>query len=481
MLKPIKWREPLEVMSSQDVEMIHEASLGILAKTGIVMPLEASRLAQIQECGVKVNKENNRLYFPRTVVEKALKAAPSKYTLCARNAEYDLLLDGNHGYLSTDGSATQIVDLTSGEVRKTTQKDLRDISYIADNLPQISFLWPSVSAQECNSKVQPLYELQAIIINTKKHVQAMTAVDPLNARGTVEIAALLAGGKEALKNRPIISNFQCSLSPLSYDGNGLAAALIFAEAGIPVGFLTMQIGCSTAPATLAGILSMGNAEILAGITLLELCYPGSPTFYGACPTMMELRRGGVTCGGPEDLLLQTLSAQMARYYCLPCSIGTFCTSSKTSDWQAGTENGFSGMINMLSKADMMSGAGLTSAAKIFSIEQMILDCEAYDILYHVSQGIEVNEETLADKVINKVGPQGHFMTEEHTLNNLSKVWMSDIVNRDSYENWEKSGRLSAKELARKKAREILMNNKKEPGRLEIEIARIISHYEKNNS
>ncbi|WP_214658901.1 trimethylamine methyltransferase family protein [Candidatus Formimonas warabiya] len=477
MIKSIQGRTPWEFMTRKDVERIHETSLDILSKTGIVMPLENRRLAQLQEYGVKVDRDKNRLYFPAQVVESALKKAPTSYVLCARNPDYDLPLDGAHGYLSTDGSATQIVDLTSGAIRKSTKNDLREITRIADHLPEISFLWPSVSAQDCLPKVQPLHELEAVLANTEKHVQAMTAVEPLHARGTVDIAVLLAGGKESLKQRPIISNFQCSLSPLSYDGKALEAALIFAEAGVPVGFVTMQIGCSTAPATLAGNLALGNAEILAGITLVELCYPGTPTFYGCCATMMELKRGGVTCGGPEDLLLQSLAAQMARYYRIPASIGTFCTSSKSNDWQAGMENGFSSMVSVFSQADLMSGAGLICAAKVFSIEQMILDCATYDILWHVAKGIEVNEETLAYPVIQKVGPRNHFMTEEHTLHHLDQVWMSAMINRDSYFDWEQSGKPSPQNLARKKAREILSGPGPDPGKYADEIQKIIASYE----
>lgn len=455
MIKPLKWEKPVRLMSKKDIEMIHESSLRILDNVGIVMPLEEYRFSQLQEYGVRVSRNDSRLYFPLQAVEEALKRAPSSYVLCARRKDYDLPIDGRHGYLSTDGSATQMVDLESGTVRNTTKNDLKIITQIADRLPQISFLWPSVSAQDCDPAVQPLHELQAVVAGTEKHIQVMTAVDELNAKGSVEIASTIAGGRDLLRKRPIISNFQCSVSPLSYDGNSLAAALVFAEAGVPTGFLTMQIGCSTAPATLAGMLAMGNAEILAGIALLELCYPGTPTFYGACPTMMELKKGGITCGGPEDLLLQNLSAQMAKYYNLPASIGTFCTSSKQSDWQAGTENSFSGMLNLFSGADMMSGAGLVNGAKVFSIEQMILDCEAYDILYNVSQGIEVNEETLAYEVINRVGPQNHFLSEDHTVKNLKNIWMSDIFNRDSFADWETGKRFDPRKQAKKRAKELI--------------------------
>ena len=478
MIKPVQWNKPVELLSRDDLEKVHAASLKILENTGIIMPVNKKQEQLLREHGVKVDSNKSLCHIPPEVVENALAKAPGSYKLCALNPDYDLTLDGERGYLSSDGSATGVIDLETGELRKSTKQDVGDIACIAEHLPQISFLWPSVSAQDCKAKVQPLHEFQALLANSGKHIQAMTAVDPLNARGTIEIAAHLVGGKEALRERPIISNFQCSLSPLSYDRSNLEAALIFANAGVPVGFVTMQIGSSTAPITLAGNLALGNAEVLAGITLIQLCFPGAPVFYGTCSTMMELKRGGITSGGPEDFLIQAYASQLARYYKIPSSIGTFCSSSKTNDWQAGMENSLSGVVSAFSKADMMSGAGLINAAKVFSIEQMLLDCETFDLICSLGQGAEINDYTLALDVIDKVGPQGHFMAEEHTYNNLSKVWMPSIANRESYEDWEKSGRPSPKTIASEKAREILKNNKKEPDKADAEISRIIASYEK---
>jgi trimethylamine--corrinoid protein Co-methyltransferase len=252
--------------------------------------------------------------------------------------------------------------------------------------------------------VQPLHELEALLTQSSKHAQAMTAVDAINAMGTVEIAAEVVGGREELRARPIISNFQCSVSPLSYDKDALEAAFIFGEAGIPVGFLCMPIGCATAPATVAGNAALANAEVLAGMTLFELLYPGVPTFYGSSATMMELHSGGITSGGPEDYLLQAAASQLAHLYGVPASVGTFATGAKASNWYAGVDNGISGATSQFTGADMMCGAGLLYGASIFSFEQLLMDCEIYDMLRSVVQGFAVNEETLALGTIDQIGP-----------------------------------------------------------------------------
>jgi len=477
-IKPVTWKTRLELLSGPEIQAIHEASLRIMERTGLIMPLSGQRQEQAADLGLRVNSETRRIHFPPAVVESALRKAPRTYTLCARNPENDILLDGQHGYLSLDGSGTDIVDLETGHVRPSTLADLEAAVRAADALPEISFLWPVISARDVPAAVQPLYELQAMLTQSSKHAQAMTVVDPKNARAAVEIAAAAAGGRKTLRERPIISTFQCSFSPLSYEQNALEAAFVFAEAGIPTGFVVMPIGCGTAPATPAGIAALANAEVLAGITLLELFYPGAPTFYGTCATMMELRMGGVTCGGPEDLLLQAAGCQLARFYGLPSSIGTFATGAKTGDWHAGVENALSGAVSQLCGADMMSGAGLLNAACVFSFEQLIMDCEIFDMVRATVRGIAVNPETLAEEVIHNVGPRGHFLTDAHTRAHLREIWQPKVMERTSWDDWIKKGRPGAGDRARERARHILASHKPEPLPVAERIGEIIAEYSK---
>lgn len=478
MIAPTRYKNKFKLFGDEQINEIHRASMTILEKTGVVMPLASHRYELLMDKGARVDPESKRVYLPEKMVLAALEAAPSVYKLFSRSGEDELVLDGNHGYLTLDGTGVGIQDVDSGALRSSSFQDLCDAVRVADALPQISFLWPCLSSQDKPPHVQPLYELYAMLKNSGKHIQAMTAADPVNARGTVEMASAVAGGKENLRHRPIISNFQCSISPLSYDEKGLEAALVFAEAGVPVGFLNMPIGCATAPATIAGNIAMGNAEILAGIVFLQILYPGAPTFYGSCATMMELRRGGITAGGPYDFLLQAGAAQMARYYGLPSNVGTFATGAKTSDWQAGVENAVSGAVSMFCGADMMSGAGLIRGATVFSFAQLLLDVETYDILKHVVQGIEVNEDTLAIDVVDRVGPGNHYMMDEHTLRHMRELWQPSFIDFSPYDQWIEKGSPSSPKMASEKARAILKSHG--PAKLEAEdrVLEILREYEK---
>lgn len=477
MIEPIQWKASLSVLTERELDKIHRASLTILERTGLAMPLAQDRYDVLEAAGCRIDRDHHRVRFPAEVVETALKQAPAHYTLGARNPRHSLDLDGRHGYLTLDGTGLKILDLQSGQVRPSTYADLCDAVRVAEALPQIAFLWPCVSARDKSPPVQPLYELYAMFHHSTKHIQAMTAVTPMTARGSVEMAAALVGGRAALKQNPIISNFQCSISPLSYDENALEAALIFAEAGIPVGFLNMQIGCATAPATLAGNIAMGNAEILAGIAFLQIFHPGAKTFYGSCATMMELHTGLVTAGGPDDLLLQAAAAQLAQYYGIPSNVGTFATGAKASDWHAGVENTASGAVSQFCRTDMMCGAGLTNGATVFSFEQLLMDCEIYDIIKQVSQGIQVDDDTLAVDVIDQVGPRHHFMTSPHTLKTIRRIWQPSIIDRTPYDQWQERGRPTAVDHARNKALNLLQSLEPNEFRESPILLEIVKEYE----
>jgi trimethylamine--corrinoid protein Co-methyltransferase len=481
LIKPVKWKTRLELLSAEEVRGIHEASLRIMERIGLVMPLSAARQDQARDLGLRVDADTQRVYFPPHIVQAALKQAPRRYTLYARNPANDLVLDGETGYLTLDGSGTDVLDMDTGAVRPSTKADLEAAVHVADALPQIAFLWPAVSARDCAPTVQPLHELEAMLTCSSKHAQAMTAVDALNARGTIEMAAEVVGGREALRQRPIISNFQCSVSPLSYDEKALEAAFIFGAAGIPIGFMNMTIGVGTAPATVAGNAVVANAEVLAGVVLFELFFPGVPTFYGSCATTMELRSGGVTAGGPEDFLLQATGCQMARFYGLPSNIGTFATGAKWYDWHAGVDNAISGAVSQFAGADMMCGAGLLHGARIFSFEQLLMDCEIYDILRAVTQGFEVNEETLALAAIEAAGPRSHFMTCPHTRAHMREVWQPSVMDRSPWDEWVRQGRPSADDRAKLKARHLLATHQPEPLPCAGRLREIIAAYERQSA
>ncbi len=468
----------LDILSREDVQRIHTATLDIIESVGVKFP--SPKALDIWEAnGASVNRKTEIVKIPGHTIEEAIKQAPPVYTLAARNPDQDLPLDGNHAYVGTDGCGFEVIDLWNGERRRSCLKDVEEIARVADYLEEVAFHWVPVSAQDCPPQSRGLHELLAIWGNSTKHAQTESIYHEKEARASVEMAALIAGGIESLRRRPILSFVQCTISPLAQDKGSLEAALVAAEFGLPVGFMTMASCALTAPATLAGNLVVGNAEVISALALIQLAYPGTPVFYAAAQTAMDLRTGAYTGGGPEDFLFGAATNDLSDFYHVPLSMGSFATGAKEPNWQAGIENSLSTFMASVAMSDMLLGVGLLNGSCIWSFEQMLMDCEIFAIVGKMMEGIVVNEDTLALDVIRKVGPGKNFLTEKHTKEHMRDLWLSTYMDRRPYALWEKK-KDGAQDWAREKAKQILETHQPETldSKLTKELRRIVERVEK---
>jgi len=467
-------RLSLNILSPEDVDKIHRASLRVIESVGVRFP--SPRALDIwRSHGAEADPGSMVVRASGRLIEEALQMAPPVYTLAARNPALDLPLDGNHVYVGTDGCGVEVIDIRTGERRRSVLQDVEDIAHVADYLDEVAFHWVPVSAQDCPPESRGLHELLGIWKNSTKHVQTESIYSGREARGAAEMAALLAGGKDALRKRPLLSIMECTISPLAHDGGSLDAALVGAEFGLPVGFMSMASGASSAPATLAGNLVVANAEVLSGLALVELAYPGAPVFYAAAQTVMDLRTGAYTGGGPEDFLFGAATNRLADFYHVPLSMGSFATGAKEPNWQAGLENSLSTFMSSAAMADMLLGVGLLNGSTVWSFAQMIMDCEIFGIIAKMMEGIAVNEETLAVEAIREVGPGGTFLTHGHTIKHMRELWLSSFLDRRPFSVWEKK-RDGAPDWALDKAKRILETHRPAPlnPELEQELRRIIA-------
>jgi trimethylamine--corrinoid protein Co-methyltransferase len=480
--KPIEPVLSLEVLSRADVERIHQATLEVLDRTGVRFPSTLA-LDILEDSGAAVDREARVARLPPDIVMRAMKHAPASYTLAARDPACDLRLEGRRCHLSTDGCGVEIVDLESGRRRGSVKQDVEDTSRVADGLDAISFVWgPMVSAQDVPPASRGLHELEACFAGTAKHVQPETLIDPESVEVAVEMGAVLVGGREALRRRPIFSVSQCAADPLGHDRGSLEASLVAAAHGIPTGFMPMPIMCGTGPATMAGNLVVYNADALSALVLMQLAHPGAPVFFSAAPTVMDLRTGGYTGGGPEDFLFGAACNQLARFYDVPLSMGTFATGAKQPDWQAAVDNSFSGLMPVLAGTAMLTGAGLLHGSRLASYTQLVLDCEIHSILDKVSRGIEVNDETLAVDVIHQVGPGGNYLLSKHTRRHMRSIWRPAVMDRKPYDEWESGGRRGAVEAATDRARALYREHRPVPlpDGAAAEMHRLIADFERRS-
>jgi len=470
-------RLSIDILSDEDIKNIHEKTLEIIETVGVRFPSTLA-LDIWESHGADVDRETKVIKVSGEIIENALKNAPPSYTLAARKPSQDLPIDGNHVYVGTDGCGVEVIDINTGLRRRSKLKDVANIALVADFLEEIAFHWVAVSAQDRPAASRGLHELKAIWENSTKHVQTESVYSIAEAQAAVEMATVIAGGKRELRGRPPLSIMQCTTSPLGHDGGSLDAALTVAQAGIPVGFMTMASCLTTGPATLAGTIAVGNAEVISALSLIQLAYPGTPVFYAAAQTSSDPRTGVYTGGGPEDFLFGAATNILADFYKIPLSMGAFATGAKEPNWQAGIDNSLSAFMASIVMSDMLLGVGLLHGSRIWSFEQMLLDCEIFDIVRKMMNGIVVDEETMAMETIKAVGPGGNFLAQKHTLNHMRQLWMPKFMDRRPYNAWEEN-QDGPRDWARIEATRILEDHKPETldSSISNELNRIISSIE----
>ena len=474
-INPIAPRLGWDVLSSGDLERIHEATLDVLETTGVRFPSDKA-LDVLERGGCRVDRATAVARLPRAVVMEAVGLVPDSYVLAGRDPACDLVIDRRHCYLSNDGSGVSVFDHHTGEKRPSTKADAATSARFVDALPDVSYYWgPVVTSQDVPPASKALHDSEAVLTNTTKHYQAVTTVGERPARLLVEMAAAVVGGTAELRRRPIVSFMQCAVDPLGHDGPNLEANLVAAEHGLASGFMPMPLMAGTGPATLAGTLVVQNAEALSGVALLELAWPGCPAFFSGAPSCMDLKTGGYTAG-PEDYLLAAGATQLAHFYGVPMAMGTMATSAKEPDWQAAVDDCLSTFASVMTGADMMNGCGLLNGSKILSYPHMIMETEIYRIVQKVAGGVVVDDETLALDLIAKVGPNGTYLAEKHTRQHMKEIWRPTVWDRTPYDAWLAGGRKGALERATEIADDILAHHEPEPlpDDAAAELARIVA-------
>lgn len=470
----------LNILTPAEVKKIHDATLDIIENVGVRFP--SKRALEIWAAnGAIVDHDKMIVKVKPHIIETALKQAPPAYSLGARDAQQNCIMDGNHVFLGTDGCGVEVIDIHTGQKRTSELKDVAEIARVADATEEIGFHWVALSAQDKPAETRGLHEIKAVWENSTKHVQTESIYNEREARTAMEMAIIVAGSKEELRRRPVLSLMQCTAPPLGHDGGSLDAALIAAEHGVPTGFMTMAANLTTGPATMAGNLVVGNAEVISATALIQLAFPGAPVFYAAAQTASDLRSGAYTGGGPEDFLYGAATNVLSDYYNIPLSMGSFATGAKEPNWQAGFENSLSTMMACIVMSDMLLGAGFLHGSRIWSYAEMMLDCEIFSVIHKMMQGIVVDDETLALDVIASVGPGGNYLTQKHTRQHMRDIFLPQFMDRRPYSEWE-TKKDDARDWALEKARKTLANHQPDTldAKVSDELSRIIASLEQGH-
>jgi trimethylamine--corrinoid protein Co-methyltransferase len=455
-LQPIKPTFHVQILEESQLDQLQSATLEILEQVGIHCPSEKA-LKIYAEHGGKVDFTHQVVKLPHHIVMDAMSQAPRFYTMGARYPGFDLQLDGNALYCATDGCGVETIDFVTRQRRRSKKDDVGTMARVTDYLSAIGFYWPIVSAQDY-PKTAPLHELDASFNNTIKHVQSETVMGEWTARYAIEMADVVAGNEETRRQRPPLSLLVCSIAPLAQDRDGLESALLFAQVGLPVGFMSMVNTGSTAPATMAGTLVTGDAEIISALVLVQMAYPGTPVFHSLMPGIMHPRTGDYQSSTFEGSLLYPLGTEIAHRWGVPTLAGVFGTDAQVPGWQSAAEAESSLMLCALTGAETGSGLGLVESCMLLYPEAVLLDADVYHRVRNETAGLDTSPEAIAMDVIKEVGPRGHFLAHRHTRMNLRKRQYSELTGQPR----SGGGYRDPVEVAREKVEWILANHFPQP-------------------
>jgi len=452
-------------LSEEQIKTIHEASLSILEKTGFTFEtgLEDT-LDMLKKAGATIDRNNARIYFSRDLAMEQASKAPERVVLFSRDGRNDLDLTEHRVHLGTGGAAIRILDLETGEARPSTLKDLYQLGRLVDRLDNIHFFLRPCIPTDIPPTAYDVNVIYACLKATGKHVMAGVN-DVEEFRKVLDLASLVAGGMEKLREKPFISIITSfAISPLKLDTQ---TTLIMQEAvrnRIPVALSCAPMAGSTSPITMAGTLAQIHAEQLAGITICQLTNPGSPILYGGIPGMANLRTMGYLGGAVECGMMNAAIHQLSNYIKVPNYNSSGLTDSKIPDAQAGWEKAFTSLLAAMAGSNYVHhAAGMLESMISVAYEQYVIDDEIIGMSCRVLKGIDVDPEHLALEIIDSVGPGGNFMTSPHTLEHMRDEYFNGngIADRRSRQKWEKEGSLNTRERAREKAKEILATHKPE--------------------
>jgi trimethylamine--corrinoid protein Co-methyltransferase len=305
----------LEVFSGDELQQIHSATLEVLSRTGVFVEDEEARDI-FAAAGAEVDRDTRVVRLPAHVVSDAVRSAPSSLALCGRDPDRDVVLEDGRVGFTNFGEGIQVVDPYGGELHESRKQDVADCTRIIDALPEIDVVERPLGAHDVPPDTAPLHNAEAIFANTTKHA----TIGPLTgfcARKMIDMAAAVAGGREALRRRPLLSFLTCPVSPLKLVADACRIIIEGARAGVPVNVLSMAMAGGSSPVNLAGTLVTHNAEVLAGITLAQLTARGAPVIYGSSTTAMDLRFASASVGSPECAMIGAGVACLARFYLLP--------------------------------------------------------------------------------------------------------------------------------------------------------------------
>jgi trimethylamine--corrinoid protein Co-methyltransferase len=443
----------LNRLSREQCQKLHDACLTILERTGVRL-YEPEAIALVKKAGADIS-DGNRVRLPPQLVEWALSVAPKQVTIFDRNGQPAMQVGGHRSYCGPGSDCLNIVDHRTDQRRRPVLKDVVEAMTVCDALENINFVMSMFLPGDVNQAIADRYQMEVMLNTTTKPIVFVT-YDMSGCLDAIAMAEAVAGGPAALQVRPFVTCYINVTTGLRHNEEALQKLLFLAGKGLPAMYIPVTSAGTTGPVTMAGSLALDYAGVLTGVTIAQLKREGAPVLapgWGGqgldMLTLVDPYSGADQRGMAEGL---------AHFYNLPMFSLAGCSDAKVVDQQAGIEAALTLMVDILAGGNIIHDLGYLESGLSGSLAQLAICNEIVEWIRRASSEVEINDETLALDLIDQMGPDGEFLSSDHTLAHFRDRWYPRLFERYNYEDWATNGSKMMVERAVEQVDEILASH-----------------------
>ncbi len=461
-VKGFKRAKGIRLLSNEQLDGIHEASLAIMEKSGIRFDSENARNHLLAAGCIAHPERTDVIRFPRSVVNDALKKVARNPTYYARDPAWDVNYDGRTMFPYSGGGDPKMIDLETGAVRPAMLEDVEAAAKLGDALDNCCYASSLVVPNEVPPEMLAIKTAEVVVKNSVKAVTGY-APNPDAVDFLVKMFECISGGEEEFRRRPLIGLSGSPSSPLTYSRHVSDVLIRSLELGVPYTVVPCPLAGGSGPQSIAGSLALQNAEVLAGIVLMQTVDGSLATVYAGRVCFMDPRSGRDLWALPEEGLASIAMIQLAGKYGMAADACGMTSEVSTWGVQMGLERMETVLLPALGGAESVSGIGGGWEAAS-CLEMMVIDNEILNDVERMMRGIEVDEDHLALDIIENVGPMGNFLSQKHTMDHLRKGEMrvSDLWDKRTGQRASREGPVDLRDESRRRVRKVLKEHVAEP-------------------
>ncbi len=432
-------------LSEKELNRLHSATIEILGDVGIAFR-EPEALKIFKKHGVKV--DGDKVFLSEGEITKALDTVPAQFTIAARNPEKSVVIGGDNPVF-TPGYGPVFMITETGDMRRAVMEDYNNLCKLVQTSKYIDVNGClMVDPSDVSPESVHLAMLFSNIVLCDKPFLGSTA-SRLAARESIEMAGIGWGGLSNIKDKPVMISVITPISPLQYSSEQAGALIEYSRNGQVILIGLLMMAGSTGPVTLSGLMALQNAETLAAVVLAQLVNAGVPVIYGGTSSITDMKTGSLSIGAPEMSMIQHMQVQIAKFYGIPCRGSGGISDAHFPDMQAGIESTLALSTTIRSGADfILHACGILSSYLAMSYEKFIIDEELCGMLLKMIKPVDISDESIDLATIKEVGIGGEYLTHARTFERCrTEFFIPDLMNRQNYENWSRSGKKKLDEVA----------------------------------